>query len=76
MQQTTPNNNQIQVISSSGSALLDPTNLQALVDKCTNQEFRVEYKDEKKVRHHCHNCHRHKLEERDEYKSSLMTRFG
>ena len=37
------------MISGSGSALLDPTNLQALVDGCTDQEFRVQYKDEKKV---------------------------
>ena len=39
------------MISGSGSALLDPTNLQALVDGCTDQEFRVQYKDEKKVPH-------------------------
>ena len=45
---------QTQVISGSGSALLDPANLQALVDGCTDQEFRVQYKDEKKVPHQSH----------------------
>ena len=52
-----------QVISGSGSALLDPTNLQALVDGCTDQEFRVQYKDEKKVHHQSHKSQ--KREKRD-----------
>lgn len=43
------------MISGSGSALLDPANLQALVDGCTDQEFRVQYKDEKKVLHQSRN---------------------
>ena len=52
------------MISGSGSALLDPSNLQALVDGCTDQEFRVEYKDEQKVCviNHCSNSFCQKVE--------------
>ena len=61
------------MISGSGSALLDPSNLQALVDGCTDQEFRVEYKDEQKVCviNHCSNSYCQKVGERVECKSSL-----
>ena len=50
------------MISGSGSALLDPTNLQALVDGCTDQEFRVQYKDEKKVQHQSHKSQKREKE--------------